>query len=194
VVVGEDFKFGYQRRGTVPLLREMGAELGFEVIGLELVTVDESEGETYSSTLVRERLAAGDVEGAARALGRPHEVRGPVVEGDHVGREIGFPSAKIDVDPTTCLPPDGIYAGTLTAGDGVARAAALYRGRRPTFFADEQTLLEAYVLDWEGDLYGQEVRIAFVARIRGDEKFESVDAVVAQMHRDVEATRRVLAG
>jgi riboflavin kinase/FMN adenylyltransferase len=192
VVVGADFHFGNARRGNVALLAEMGRELGFDVVGLELVTAD-AGSVTYSSTLVRQRLAAGDVQGAAEILGRVHEVRGTVVEGDRRGRELGFPTANVAVPEEICLPAAGIYAGTFTGADGVARPAALSLGHRPTFYTDQAyLLLEAYLLDFSGDLYGQRVSVGFVERIRSEERFESVDALVAAMHRDVEAVRRVL--
>ena len=127
VVVGADFHFGYRRHGDVPLLQRMGAELGFEVLGLGLVA--SADGTTaadntppYSSTRVRSLLGAGDVAEAARILGRPHEVRGPVEHGDARGRELGFPTANVAVPERVCLPADGVYAGTFTAADGVPRA------------------------------------------------------------------------
>ncbi|HEX6381505.1 MAG TPA: bifunctional riboflavin kinase/FAD synthetase [Acidimicrobiia bacterium] len=191
VVVGADFHFGNARRGNVALLERMGRDLGFDVVGIELVS---NPGEvTYSSTLVRRRLADGDVRGAAEILGRVHEVRGTVVEGDRRGRELGFPTANVAVPEEICLPAAGIYAGTFTGSDGVERPAALSLGRRPTFYTDQPyLLLEAYLLDFEGDLYGQTAAVGFVDRIRAEERFDSVDALVAAMHRDIEAVRRVL--
>jgi riboflavin kinase/FMN adenylyltransferase len=191
VVVGADFHFGNARRGNVALLEVMGRELGFDVVGFELVS---SPGEvTYSSTLVRQRLAAGDVRGAAEILGRVHEVRGTVVEGDRRGRELGFPTANVAVPEEICLPAAGIYAGTFAGADGVQRPAALSLGHRPTFYADQAyLLLEAYLLDFSGDLYGQAASVGFVERIRSEERFDSVETLVAAMRRDVEAVRRVL--
>ena len=191
VVVGADFHFGNARRGNVALLQDMGRHLGFDVVGLELVR---NPGEvTYSSTLVRARLADGDVRGAAEILGRVHEVRGTVVEGDRRGRELGFPTANGAVPEEICLPAAGIYAGTFTGSDGVERPAARSLGRRPTFYSDQPyLLLEAYVLDFDGDLYGQAVAVRFVDRIRDEERFDSVDALVGAIQRDVEAVRRVL--
>jgi len=193
VVVGADFHFGNGRRGNVALLERMGRELGFDVVGLELVRADQGGAVTYSSTLVRRRLAEGDVRGAAEILGRDHEVRGTVVEGDRRGRELGFPTANVAVPDEICLPAAGIYAGTFTGADGVARPTAISLGHRPTFYADQaHLLLEAYLLDFSGDLYGQAASVAFVERIRAEERFDSVEALVAAMHRDVEAARRVL--
>jgi len=197
VVVGADFHFGHRRHGNVKLLEQMGAELGFEVLGLGLVPVEgDPTGEPYSSTRVRALLAQGDVAGAARLLGRPprpHEVRGTVEVGDGRGRELGFPTANVAVPARICLPADGIYAGTFVAEDGVERPAAISLGRRPTFYEHaEVSLLEAYVLDFDGDLYGQRVKVRFVDRIRAEERFETVEALVEQMGRDVEAARKVL--
>ncbi len=191
VVVGADFHFGRGRGGNVALLEQMGAELGFEVVGLGLQALP--GGPIYSSTRIRELLQAGDVTGAEELLGRPHEVRGRVQEGDRRGRELGFPTANLMVPTRICLPADGIYAGIFVGRDGVERPTAISLGRRPTFYEHaEMSLLEAYVLDFDGDLYGDEVKVRFVARLRGEERFETVEALVEQMQRDVEATRRVL--
>ncbi len=194
VVVGADFHFGYRRHGDVPLLQLMGAELGFETIGLGLVAApDRDAGIPYSSTRIRQLIAAGDVEGAAVMLGRPHEVRGPVEHGDARGRELGFPTANVSVPANICLPLDGVYAGTFTGADGVARPAAISAGRRPTFYADAgMFLVEAYVVDFDGDLYGQAARVRFTQRIRGQERFDDIDDLIVQMRKDV-ATVRTLA-
>ena len=190
VVVGSDFHFGYRRHGDVPLLQRMGAELGFEAIGLGLVASPDGATAPYSSTLVRNALHNGDIEAANAILGRPHEVRGPVEHGDARGRELGFPTANVSVPERTCLPADGVYAGTFAGADGVHRPAALSLGRRPTFYEENGLLLlEAYVLDFEGDLYDQPAQVRFTRRIRGQERFDSVDALVAQMSRDVESVR-----
>jgi len=196
VVVGEDFHFGHQRRGNVALLADMGAELGFEVIGVALVTPDGAlaDGERpVSSTAVREALREGRLAEANRMLGRHHEVRGRVVDGDKRARDLGFPTANVAVAPDICLPADGIYAAWYRRPDGRAHPAAVSLGRRPTFYDDAETsVLEAHLLDWKGDLYGEPARIAFVERLRDEERFASVDALVDQMHRDCERARRVL--
>lgn len=201
VVVGADFHFGFQRQGNVHFLEVMGEELGFAVEAVELVAVaDDDTGAAYSSTLTRGFLMAGDVESAARLLGRPHEVCGRVVEGDRRGRELGFPTANVAVPEETCLPAEGIYAGWLLdqADDGSAgpqaRPAALSLGRRPTFYEEgaSAVLLEAFVLDFDGDLYGHDVRVRFARRLRGEERFDTVEDLVAQMHEDVEATRAIV--
>ena len=199
VVVGHDFHFGYNRGGNVPMLQRMGAELGFDVLGISLVADgdgggDGGGGEAVSSTRVRRALADGDVAQAAALLGRAHEVRGVVGRGDQRGRDLGFPTANIAVPADVLLPADGIYAGWYARPHGGSvHPAALSVGRRPTFYDDaESSLLEAYLLDFDGDLYGEEARVRFVARLRGEVKFDSVDALVEQMARDVEAARTAL--
>jgi riboflavin kinase/FMN adenylyltransferase len=195
VVVGADFHFGHRRGGNVPLLERMGAELGFEVLGLGLVAVEgEASGVPYSSTRIRELLAKGDVAEAARLLGRPHEVRGVVERGDQRGAEhLGMPTANLTVPERICLPADGVYAGTFVAEDEVERPAAISVGTRPTFYEDGDVLVEAYVLDFDGDLYGRRVKVRFREWVRGQERFDSTEALVEQMNADVEATRRILA-
>ena len=192
VVVGADFHFGHRRGGNVALLEQMGTDLGFEVVGLGLVA-PQGDHEPFSSTRVRGALANGDVAIAARLLGHPHEVRGTVVQGDQRGRELGFPTANVAVPEEICLPADGIYAGEYCGPDGVRRPPAISLGRRPTFYEDaEHSLLEAHLLDFDGDLYGQPAAVRFVERLRGEQRFDSVDALVEQMGKDVEATRRLI--
>jgi riboflavin kinase/FMN adenylyltransferase len=197
VVVGSDFHFGYRRHGDVPLLQRMGAELGFEALGLGLVAAPDGtaapEGSLpYSSTHVRTLLAEGDVASAAAILGRPHEVRGTVERGDGRGRDLGFPTANVAIPERVCLPEDGVYAGTFAGADGVERAAAISLGRRPTFYADAGLrLLEAYVLDFDGDLYDQASAVRFHRHLRRQERFPNVDALVEQMGKDVAETRRL---
>ena len=140
-------------------------------------------------------MAAGDVVGAARLLGRPHEVRGTVVHGDgRGGPELGFPTANMMIDDNIALPAVGIYAGFFTRADGSAHPAAISVGRRPTFYRSESAsvLVEAYLLHFDGDLYGELGRVSFVRRLRDEQQFDSVDALIAQMHRDVAAAEQVL--
>jgi riboflavin kinase/FMN adenylyltransferase len=192
VVVGHDFHFGYRRRGNVPMLQTMGAELGFDVTGLRLFPGGPGDL-PVSSTRIRELLGAGAVEEAAALLGRPHQVRGVVKEGDQRGRLLGFPTANVAVPEVIAMPADGVYAGWYLRSDGVRRPAALSLGRRPTFYEDaDMALLEAYVLDFDSDLYGEAARVEFVARLRGQSRFDAVADLVAQMDRDVAATRQVL--
>ncbi len=192
VVVGHDFHFGYKRQGNVPLLQEMGAELGFDVTGLRLFS-NEADGEPVSSTRIRKLLAQGAVQRAASLLGRPHEVRGVVTRGDQRGRLLGYPTANVAVASMVALPADGVYAGWYVRADGVRRPAALSLGRRPTFYESaDLSLLEAYLLDFEGDLYDEPARVEFVSHLRGQVRFESVDDLIQQMGRDVASTREVL--
>ena len=194
VVVGHDFHFGHRRRGSVPLLQMMGADLGFDVLGISLVADGDGPGaEPVSSTRIRRLLEAGDAAAAAALLGRPHEVRGTVVAGDRRGRELGYPTANVVVPGDILLPADGIYAGWYRRPDASVHPAAISLGRRPTFHPDADVpVLEAYLLDFDDDLYGETAAVRFAERIRGEERFDSVDALVAQMADDVEATRALL--
>ena len=195
VVVGHDFHFGHRRRGNVLLLQEMGALLGFDVLGVSLVA-DDHGGEVISSTRIRQLLSAGDVAGAAGLLGRPYEVRGTVARGDgRGGRQLGYPTANVTVPDEILLPAEGIYAGWYERPTSEVYPAAISVGRRPTFHdaASATPVLEAYLLDFEGDLYGERGRVRFATRLRDEERFESVDGLVRQMAVDVEAAREVLA-
>jgi riboflavin kinase/FMN adenylyltransferase len=196
VIVGEDFHFGHQRKGNVELLRTMGEELGFEVEGLALVGASGApaeQGARVSSTAIRHALVEGDLSAAEAMLGRPYEVRGIVAHGDERGRELGYPTANVSVPGDILLPADGIYAGWFGRSDGTLLPAALSLGRRPTFYVEAHaSLLEAHVLDFEGDLYDEHVRVRFVARLRGEERFESVEDLVAQIGRDCEEARKIL--
>jgi riboflavin kinase/FMN adenylyltransferase len=197
VVVGEDFHFGHQRRGNVALLREMGTELGFEVIGIELVDAEGHPADgarPVSSTASRGALRAGDLAAANAMLGRPHEVRGPVVDGDKRARELGFPTANLAVPDEICLPRDGVYAGWYLRPDGRRHPAALSLGRRPTFYEHAAvSLLEAHLLDGGDDLYGEAARVEFVERLRDELKFDAVDDLIEQMGRDCARARELLA-
>lgn len=196
VIVGEDFHFGHQRKGNVALLTEMGADLGFEVSGMALVDhAGRPAGPQAraSSTAIRHALVAGDLPAAEAMLGRSYEVRGIVAHGDKRGRELGYPTANVSVPGDILLPADGIYAGWFHRGDGTTLAAALSLGRRPTFYVESHaSLLEAHVLDFDGDLYDEHVRVTFVERLRGEERFERVEDLVAQIHRDCDHARRLL--
>jgi riboflavin kinase / FMN adenylyltransferase len=193
VVVGEDFRFGYRAAGDVPLLAQLGEKYDFTVEGVPLLA---DNGVTISSSEIRQRLAAGDVAGAARDLGRLHRVEGVVVRGHQRGRALGFPTANLETLPHTAIPADGIYAGWLTtldpSGGELERwPAAISVGTNPTFDGQERSI-EAYALHRDDlDLYGVHVAVDFAARLRGMERFDSVDELVAQMHRDVVAAAAV---
>ncbi len=192
VVVGRDFHFGHGRRGNVGLLEKMGTDTGFEVVGLDLV----AEGsDVVSSTRIRQLLGSGLVEEASRLLGRDHQVRGVVVPGDsRGGAELGYPTANLSVPPDILLPLDGIYAGWFSDSKHPAVPAALYVGRRPTFYGDAGELtLEAYLIEFSDDLYGGDGQVSFVKRLRSDQRFDSAGALVDQMTKDVNAARAALA-
>jgi riboflavin kinase/FMN adenylyltransferase len=193
VVVGEDFHFGRGRHGNVERLREMGETLGFDVRGLELIQHDPHAPEPVSSTAIRRALAGGDVAAAAQMLGRPYEVRGAVQHGDERGRTIGFPTANIPVSKQMAWPSDGVYAGWYTRPTGERYPCALNIGRRPTFYEHaQQSLLEAHLLDFDGDLYDEEARVEFVDFLRSEHRFSGIDALAAQLKKDVEHARLVL--
>ncbi|HEY3941501.1 MAG TPA: bifunctional riboflavin kinase/FAD synthetase [Acidimicrobiales bacterium] len=191
VVVGEDFHFGHGRKGNVEVLRDLGAQHGFSVTGVRLTG---AAGDAVSSTRIRHLVAAGDVEEARVLLGRPLQLRGVVVRGDgRGGSALGFPTANVALSPGLALPGEGIYAGRYERPDGTVHPAAISTGRRPTFYRDAPPLLEAHLIDFSGDLYDERARVSFVARLREDRKFDSVDALVAQMGRDVDRARELLA-
>lgn len=190
VLLGHDFRFGHRGAGNPELLREMGEKFGFTVDAVGDVT---DEGDRVSSTRIRELLAEGDVATAARLLGRPHAVAGEVVHGLKRGRELGFPTANLSPQSQGDVPADGVYAGWLRTADGIHRRAAISVGMNPTFDDVEMRQVEAYVLDeTDLDLYGQEVVVEFVDRIRGMVAFRGIPALIEQMTDDVARTREIL--
>ncbi|HSH59946.1 MAG TPA: bifunctional riboflavin kinase/FAD synthetase [Acidimicrobiales bacterium] len=192
VVVGHDFHFGHARGGNVPLLQRMGAEMGFDVLGVSLAA-DDATSEAVSSTRVRALLAAGDVKLASCLLGRQHEVRGTVVRGDARGHELGYRTANVTVPEEILLPADGIYAGWYERPSGEVHATAISLGRRPTFYPEASaSVLEAHLLDFDDRLYGEAAKVRFAQRLRGEERFGSERELVEQMGHDVRAVREVL--
>jgi riboflavin kinase / FMN adenylyltransferase len=190
VVVGEDFHFGHQRRGNVAMLRQMGAVHDFEVEPVELALRADGVDESISSTAIRRALAGGGVETAAEMLGRPYEVRGIVVRGDQRGRLLGFPTANVEVPNQMCLPADGVYAGWYERPDGSVHACAMNLGRRPTFYEHaDHSLLEAHLLDFADDLYGERATVRFTSFLRSERKFDGIDALIAQLKHDIEHAR-----
>ncbi|HEY6551320.1 MAG TPA: bifunctional riboflavin kinase/FAD synthetase [Solirubrobacterales bacterium] len=183
VSVGENFRFGAKAKGDPAMLN---ARTEFETRVVPLVEVD---GETVSSTRIRALVAAGEMEGARHCLGAPFMVEGEVVGGDQRGRELGFPTANIVPDDRLAIPGHGVYAAFA---NGVS--AAVNVGVRPTFETGRGVLIETYLIDFEGDLYGTDLRVAFVARLRGEKRFASVEELIAQMRIDVEDAKRVCAG
>ena len=193
VVVGEDFHFGHKRAGNVALLRRLGAEHDFEVDPIHLLERTDGVDEPVSSTAVRRALAGGDVEQAAAMLGRPYEARGAVVQGDQRGRLLGFPTANVEVPNAVSLPADGVYAGWYERPDGERRPCAINLGRRPTFYAHaDSSLLEAHLLDFTDDLYGEQAKVQFTHFLRSERKFDGIDALVAQLKLDIEHSRAAL--
>jgi riboflavin kinase/FMN adenylyltransferase len=184
VSVGENFRFGHRAQGDTAMLR---ADEHFETRVVPLV---EADGEVVSSSHIRGLVLAGEVDVAAHFLGGPFTMRGKVVAGDRRGRELGFPTANLVPDQMLIQPGHGIYAARARFGDEV-RAAAVNVGVRPQFKTDLVVLVEAFLLDWEGDLYGQELTIEFLARLRGEKRFASVEALIEQMHADVAQTRAI---
>jgi riboflavin kinase/FMN adenylyltransferase len=206
VVVGSNFRFGHRAAGDVVLLTELGRELGYSVTVVDLEPLDESRPPAppdespdvmaVSSTAIRGLVAAGDVAAAAAALGRPHRVSGTVVAGDRRGRALGYPTANVDVPAGMAVPADGVYAGWFRAAQepGRWRPAAISVGTNPTFDGVDRRV-EAYALDAPADydVYGQWAGVEFVERIRGMERFDSVDALVVQMADDVARAGELLA-
>jgi riboflavin kinase / FMN adenylyltransferase len=184
VSVGENFRFGNRARGDVDLLRSRPE---FETRVAKLVELD---GEIISSTHVRGLVAVGEVTAAARFLGAPFQMRGEVAHGDKRGRTLGFPTANLVPDPRLVVPDHGVYACRAETG-GASYVAAVNVGVRPTFKTGRGLLVEAFLLDFDGDLYGSELQLQFLERLRGERRFDSVDALVEQMGRDVVATRRI---
>lgn len=188
VAVGADFRFGRDRAGDVDTLRRVGEAHGYEVMAVDLV--DDSGHAPISSTRIRTLLADGEVESAATLLGHPFELCGIVVEGDKRGRTIGFPTANLAVDERMAVPAHGVYAAWAAVHD-VVHPAVVNIGVRPTFDGVRRSI-EAHLLDFDGDLYGRGMALRFVTRLRGEQRFESIDALVAQITADVESGRRAL--
>jgi riboflavin kinase/FMN adenylyltransferase len=182
VSVGENFRFGKKAKGDPEMLRSHSE---FETRVVPLVEVD---GETVSSTRIRAQIAAGDVEGAMRCLGAPFLLEGEVVSGDRRGRTLGFPTANLVPDEEYAYPGHGVYAAFANG-----MPAAVNVGVRPTFETGRGVLIETYVIDEDIDLYGKQLRIAFIARLRGEKRFESVDELVEQMRDDVDQARELCA-
>ncbi len=192
VIIGEDFHFGHKRGGNVAMLRELGPKFDFDVTPIELVNRGDGVDEPVSSTAIRRALAGGQVELATQLLGHHFEVRGVVVHGDERGRTIGFPTANIEVPNQICIPADGVYAGIFDRQDGTKHICAINLGRRPTFFEHaEHSMLEAHLLDFSEELYGEKVKVTFTHFLRGERKFENIDALKMQLKLDIEQTRAV---
>jgi riboflavin kinase / FMN adenylyltransferase len=182
VSVGENFRFGAKAKGDPPMLQAR------EEFSTRVVPLVEVDGETVSSSRIRALVAAGEVEEAMRCLGAPFMLEGPVVEGDRRGRDLGFPTANLVPDDRLVTPGHGVYAAFANG-----HPSAVNIGVRPTFETGRGVLIEAYLIDRDDDLYGQNLRIAFVSRLRGERRFPSVEELISQMHRDVEEAREACA-
>lgn len=188
LVVGPDFALGVNREGDIETLTALGSEMGFSVVPIEFAQL---YGQEVSSTSIREALAAGDVVKARSYQGRPFSLTGQVVGGDKRGKLLGFPTANIDVEETRAIPADGIYA-TRACFAGAEHDSATYIGTRPTF-GESNRVIEVFILDFQGELYGQNLTIEFIDRIRGDMAFVNPDDLVTQMKKDVAQAQEVLA-
>jgi riboflavin kinase/FMN adenylyltransferase len=185
ICVGADFVFGHRRSGNVALLRKLGSELGFFVHGMAAVSLD---GKAISSTRIRERVLAGDLDAAGQMLGRAYSISSRVIEGDKLGRTLGFPTANLDIAGLV-LPPCGVYAATVQAGGGTHHAV-LNIGHRPTLNNPAPPLrFEAHILDFTGDLYGREMEVTPIKKLRDEQKFCSLDELKSQIARDIQAAR-----
>lgn len=187
--VGQDFALGYQREGNVAFLTDQGAQKGFNVEVVELLQAEDANA-VISSTMIRERLQAGDVEQAREWLGRGYSVTGQVIHGQARGRTIGFPTANVGVWDEQVLPANGVYAGWVRVGSEEFMAVTNV-GVRPTF--DGNTIsVEAHILDFDRDIYGQEISISFEHRLRGEKKFAGIQELIAQIRTDADAGRAIM--
>ena len=186
ICVGANFEFGYKRSGNVDLLKTLGTQLHFAVHGLASVALD---GQAVSSTRIRESIRQGDLDAASQMLGRPYAISGRIVTGDRLGRTMGFPTANLDATGL-CLPPNGVYAGLTRVQDRRYRVA-LNLGQRPTLASPAPVLrVEAHLLDFQGDLYGQDLEIEVGERLRDEKKFASLTELGEQIARDLQAVRQ----
>jgi riboflavin kinase/FMN adenylyltransferase len=186
IVGGPDLALGHRRQGTPEVLAEIGRRRGFEVSVIDQIALD---GQPVRSGQIRELLRAGDVVGAAGLLGRPPTVEGLVVHGDHLGRQLGFPTANLELPPERIVPADGVYAGRVVEP---ARAAAVSIGTRPAVGGIDRRI-EAHLLDFDGDLYGRTLRVELVGWLREQRKFDGLDALIAQIRQDCVESRRIAA-
>lgn len=185
--MGSDFTFGRQRSGNVQLLQSIGSELHFAVHGLAAVSLD---GKAVSSTWIREQIAAGELDSASQMLGRAYSLAGAVVRGDGLGRQLGFPTANLDTSGLV-LPPNGVYA-VKARFDGQTYRAVLNIGRRPTLKQPEPALrVEAHLLDFDADIYGQELEVTFIEKLREEKEFTSLPQLKEQIARDIEQARNL---
>jgi len=187
LLVGPDFALGRNREGDVKTLRALGEAMGFMVTEVPPVLIN---GEVASSTTIRKSLADGDLKRAASLIGSPFSLRERVITGEGRGIKLGFPTANLELDPEQALPADGVYATWAYIGDA-ARESVTYIGRRPTF-GGGQSVVEVYLIGYQGDLYGQELKIDIIERLRGERQFDSAEALKEQIARDVKQVGAIL--
>ena len=187
LVVGPDFTLGKDREGTISVLRELGEETGFSVTVVEFKNLS---GEVVSSTAIRQHLAQGEILNVSRMLGRTFSLQGPVIKGDGRGKILGFPTANIEVDSVQSLLPEGVYA-TRVVIDGISYRSVTNIGKRPTF-GDNERNVEIYVIDFQGDLYGKELKLDIVDLLRGEKKFDSPDDLKRQITEDITRAKSLL--
>jgi riboflavin kinase/FMN adenylyltransferase len=187
--VGPNFALGRDREGDVPALRLLGRDMGFDVHLVQPLT---DGGETITSSRIRQLVLSGEVREAALLLGRFYGVTGRVLHGDHRGRTLGFPTANLAIPAERIMPPNGVYAGYAQAGDR-SHGVVMSWGVRPTF-GDNERLLEVHLFDFDGDLYGAELKVEFVEWLRAELAFDGAPALISQMHRDAARARKILAG
>lgn len=196
VVVGSDFHFGHNRLGNVELLEELGAKHGFGVLGAPLKSPGQGSDDILSSTLIRHLIAAGEMERASQYLGRLYELRGKVEHGDsRGGNELGYPTANVSFSNLMAIPPDGIYAGWVVLENDEQYGAAISLGTRPTYYpSGGERLLEAFILGFDSDLYGQDIRVLFGKKIRDQERFSTSDELIAKITEDIARVEVFCAG
>lgn len=192
VVVGEDYHFGTARRRALDELNEQSSNARFRIVQIPVESRRTAGGEVISAHTIRRHLAVGEVDVAAEMLGRPHEIRSTVTPGDRRGRTIGFPTVNLPTPTDVQIPAEGVYAGWYLRPDGERLMAAINIGRRPTFYDNARPLIEAHLLDFRGDLYGEAGRLQFVARLRPERKFDGIDALRTQLARDIDDARAAL--
>ena len=186
VVAGHDFHFGYRGEGNPTRLQQLCAELG---MGCDIIHKVELDGITVSSTYIRTLIAQGETERAMEFLGHPHVFTGEVVHGKQLGRTIGFPTANLILPPEIIVPAHGVYATKVVTRDGASHMAVTNVGSRPTIDDGDQITVEPWILDFSGDLYGQRIRVEFYARLRGEQKFGSLEELTAMVHHNGDQTR-----
>lgn len=187
LVVGPDFALGWKREGDIPTLRKLGEETGFSV---EVAPPFRLGSEVVSSTAIRQALSRGEMSRVTRLLGRPYQLGGRVVSGVERGRKLGFPTANLEPEPARALPPDGVYATRAYLKDGI-HPSVINIGVRPTFGEGKRTI-EVFLLDFQGDLYGQEMSLELVRRLRGEVAFASAEELKEQIRKDIEQARACL--